>query len=86
MRAVDEAPEYLAAHIAERLAEDGRTSEQGISVRVTAGHVMLTGTVATAERRDEIGRVAASLAPAYVVCNHIAVLPCAEPQEPERLG
>ena len=72
---VSEPDEYLVARIQDAIACDERAGEQGIDVRVAGGRVFLHGTVASQERRDAIGAVAADHAQGLVVCNETTVLP-----------
>ncbi|MFE5484427.1 BON domain-containing protein [Streptomyces sp. NPDC056527] len=49
--------EYRIAHLRERLAKED-VGELGVRVEARGGTVLLTGTVQTADRRDEILRLA----------------------------
>ncbi|MFB7375015.1 BON domain-containing protein [Streptomyces sp. NPDC056222] len=49
--------EYRIAHLRERLAKE-EVGELGVRIELRGGRVLLTGTVQTAERRDEILRLA----------------------------
>ncbi len=80
-----DAPEYLAAWVHEQLAEDPAYAELGIGVKVTPGTLVLTGAVATPERRDEIGRAVAAMVDGYDVRNDLTVPNCVEPDQPELL-
>ncbi|MGW6568970.1 BON domain-containing protein [Streptomyces sp. NPDC054975] len=51
--------EYRVEHVRERLAR-GDVAELGIHVELRGGTVLLSGTVSTAARRDEILRLAQS--------------------------
>ena len=48
----DLAPAYLAEHVRQAITTDGRTTEQGIDVRVVGDEVYLAGEVTSPERRD----------------------------------
>ena len=52
---------YLVERVREALAHDPRVSELGISVRVAGETVLLTGDVATPERRAAAAEVVAPL-------------------------
>jgi hypothetical protein len=81
-----DAPEYLAGHIHQHLAEDPRVTEQGITVTATPGHLFLTGIVSTAERREAISVVAGELAPGYRIHNEVTVADFPEPTAQEALS
>jgi osmotically-inducible protein OsmY len=78
--------EYLAGHLQQRLAEDPRVSEQGISVEVAGADVYLTGVVGTGQRRDAISAVAAECAGGHRVHNEVTVCGCAEPTAEETIS
>jgi osmotically-inducible protein OsmY len=65
---------YLAKTIEESIADDERTAELGVHVRVRAGHVVLRGTVASPARKDAAAAVAAEHAPGHEIVNKIAVV------------
>lgn len=75
-------PEYLGGWLHDRLAEDG-LSELGIGVKVTADLVVLTGVVATPERRDDVERAVRDLVPDLRVRNDVVVSEFDEPTVPE---
>ena len=79
-----EQPEYLAGWLQDRLAED-EVFELGIVVRVAGDAVFLSGVVSSAERRDDVGRVAAALVPDRTVRNEVTVASYAEPDGLESL-
>ncbi len=54
----DTADPYLAAHLRERLVADERIGEQDLQTEVVAGTVVITGEVATEERRTAVSQVA----------------------------
>lgn len=80
-----EADGYLVEHIRTTLARDPRVHELGIQVHVAAGKVVLTGTVATPERRDAVGEVAREVAPGAEVHNAVEVTSCGEAEDVETL-
>lgn len=63
---------YLGQHIRDALATGG-TAELGVDVQVTPGGVYLTGSVASAEQREELGLVAAREAGGLIVHNDVVV-------------
>ena len=67
-----EPPEYLAEHVSDALAE--RLSELGIQVTISGDKAFLAGDVATADRRDAVGEIAAELLPDHDVHNHVTVV------------
>jgi BON domain len=81
----DDVPDHLAADLAELLIEDPRVAEQGVQVLVDGGTVVLSGMVATEDRRAAIGRVVAERLPDHVVDNRVEVIDVAEPPSMERL-
>lgn len=64
---------YLAQHILDALAA-ASTAELGVDVRVTPAGVFLSGTVVSAEQRDEVGAVAARESGGLDVHNDIVVV------------
>jgi hypothetical protein len=81
-----EAPEYLASRIAERLAADPQVAELGIRVTVKPRWLLLSGVVATPERRDEILRIVGQEAPGTEIRSDITVAEAAEPTDQEILS
>ncbi len=45
---------YLAAHLEEALAEDGRVAEPGLHVQVVGNRVVVSGTVSDPERKQAV--------------------------------
>jgi osmotically-inducible protein OsmY len=78
--------DYLTGHLEEALAHAGETD---VHVRMASGRVVLTGTVTTEQRRDEITAIAAAMGDAETgdieVVNEVTVLRCREPDEQEDL-
>ncbi len=64
---------YLAEQIRSTLAADGRVSDLGLHVTIVGGAAFVTGTVATAERRDAVAVVIAERFPGLSVCNDVVV-------------
>ncbi|MGI5220004.1 BON domain-containing protein [Nocardia sp. CA-290969] len=79
-------PEYLAAEIHRALAEDPRTSEQGVQVRIRGDVVVLDGEVSTAARRRLLEEVVHDIAPELPIHNDVHVTATARPGESEDLG
>ncbi|MGW7379166.1 BON domain-containing protein [Streptomyces sp. NPDC054794] len=78
-------PEYRVAHFAERLAE-GHCGELGVRAEARAGAVLLTGTVPSAQCRDDILRTAREeLAGLPVHCD-IVVADTTPPDHAEELA
>lgn len=75
-------PEYLGGWLHDRLAEDG-LSELGINVKVTGDLVVLTGVVATPERRQWVEQAVSELVPDLRVRNDVIVSEFEEPTVPE---
>ena len=81
----DESPQYRVAHIRRALAEDPRTAEMGVRVNVRGDQVHLSGEVATEQRRAELERVLADVAPEVSVSNDVRVADIREPVRREEL-
>lgn len=77
---------YVAAHVHEAVATDGRTGAQDVQATVVAGRVLLSGTCATPERRDAITEVAREAAAGLEVVNEIEVLNAGKPTDREELS
>jgi len=78
-------PQYLVAHLRTALAEDPRTAEQGVRVTVRGEHIMVSGDVATEQRRTEVSEVISQNAPDMVIHNDIRVVCADEPTRREEL-
>jgi BON domain len=80
---------YLGSRIEKLLAEDPRTSELGIQVRVTGDRVFLRGEVACGDRRARVEEVVREVAPDLDIVDDLAVtdegMPATGPGEPEVL-
>lgn len=79
------AEQYLAARLRRALAEDPRTTELGVRVTVRGDHVLLSGDVASAERRGELEAVIHDVAPELTVLDDVKVTPVGEPEGREEL-
>jgi osmotically-inducible protein OsmY len=66
-------PQYEVAHLQETLAQDPRTAELGIHVRIRGHEVFLQGRVASAEVRDAAGEIVAARLPDARVHNDLQV-------------
>ncbi|WP_019808249.1 hypothetical protein [Saccharomonospora halophila] len=80
-----EAPEYRAARLRRALAEDHRTAELGIQVRVRGAEAWLSGSVSSARCRVHLDTVLHELDPALTVHNDVRVVEVGQPGEPEVL-
>lgn len=65
---------YLGKALEEAIAGDDRTAELGVRVNVRAGRAFLTGTVASANRKDAVSTVASEHAPDLQIVNEITVV------------
>jgi osmotically-inducible protein OsmY len=81
-----EAPQYTAARIMRRIAEDDRVAELGIHVDVRGDEVFLRGQVGTEERRRLIGLVASEVEPGRHFRNEINIVEVRDPTEEEKLA
>ncbi|MFI5720246.1 BON domain-containing protein [Nocardia sp. NPDC051750] len=79
-------PEYLAAELHRALAEDPRTAEQGVHVRIRGEVVVLAGEVGTAQRRRLLEDVVHDIAPGLPIHNDVHVTATARPGDSEDLG
>lgn len=72
-----EPAEYLERRAHEALAHDPRVQELDLRVKVVNGleHVLVSGCVATPERRDAVTDVLAELLPGTTVVNEVDVMP-----------
>lgn len=68
-----EPEDYAVQRVRDALAAG--EAEMGVQVRTAAGKVFLTGQVATAERQQAVGAVAAEVLPDYEVHNETVVTP-----------
>jgi hypothetical protein len=75
---------YREEDLRRALATDPRVNEMELSVRIVGDRVVVSGVVATEERRAAIGDVVAELAPDLAVDNRSSVLTASTPSE-ERL-
>ncbi|WP_051133037.1 BON domain-containing protein [Nocardia paucivorans] len=76
-------PEYVAAELHRALAEDPRTAEQGVRVRIRGDVVALDGEVSTVQRRNALEDVVHELLPDARIHNdvHVIGVPCPEGSE-----
>jgi len=81
----DEPEQYLAAKLRRALAEDPRTTEQGVRVTVRGNKVLLSGDVACATRREALEAVIHDIAPELTVLDDVTVVPVGEPGGQEEL-
>ncbi len=83
---MEEAPEYLAERLRRRIAEDGRVNALGVEVAVRGPDVVLTGAVATEERRRVVDLLAREEFPGHTVHNHLTVTDLSGGHAPEAVG
>jgi len=76
---------YAMQRLRDALATDERVAEMAVQVRSVAGKVFLTGQVATAERQEAVGLVAAEVLPDYEVHNETVVTEMTDAPRVERL-
>ena len=77
---------YLVEHIRDALAHDPRVSQPGISVTVAGGKILLSGEVATEERKAAAGDVVEPLAEGRAVHNALSVPSLSEPADRESIA
>ena len=78
-------PDYVAEHVREAIAKDERLAELHVHVRVNGRRVVVTGEVATEERRRALFEVVSSLLPDCEVVNQTTVVPLVATPKVERL-
>ncbi|MFI0410653.1 BON domain-containing protein [Actinomadura sp. 3N508] len=79
-----ERPEYLSAHIQEKVAAEAH--ELGIRVDVRGDVVHLRGEVVSEERSRDVERTARDAAEGREIRNELHVVAVAEPDHEERLS
>lgn len=79
------AEQYLSARLRRALAEDPRTTELGVRVTVRGDNVLLSGDVASAERRAQLEAVIHDVAPELTVLDDVQVVPVEAPVGREEL-
>jgi hypothetical protein len=77
---------YVVEHVRHALATDPRTLVQGLRVSLHGDSLVLSGTVASAARRDAVGEVAAEVASSLRVCNEIVVVDAGDHHRAEEVG
>ena len=77
--------DYLVAHVQEMLAADPRTEELGLEATVTGAIVVLSGTVATAQRRAAAEAVVRDSLGQHEIRNEVTMAELTEPATVERL-
>ena len=80
-----EPEDYAVQRLRDALAADERVAEMGVQVRLVAGKVFLTGQVATEERRQAVGEVAAEVLPEYELHNDTVVTVVADAPRVEHI-
>ena len=76
---------YLAGHLHESLLTDARVGEQDLEVHVDDRTVHVSGSVATAARREAVEAVIAEQAPGWRIRNDVQVVPTSDPPDEEDL-
>lgn len=80
-----EPDDYAIQRLRDALATDERVAEMGVQVRMVAGKVFLTGQVATPERQQAVGTVAAEILPEHELHNETVVTVVSEQPRVERI-
>jgi osmotically-inducible protein OsmY len=85
-----EPPQYLVQRLRRAIAEDPRTAEMGVQVKVRGSVVFLTGEVVTRQRCEQLTRVVgeavAGMVPPLTVHNDVHVVPARVPDSREELS
>lgn len=77
---------YVPGHLLEALASDERVGEQDLRVDVVGHRVLISGTVASEERRAAVEVVAREFLPGWDVRNLVDVVQRSGPVEREELA
>lgn len=78
-------PQYDVAALRRALAEDPRTAELGVHVRIRGDQLFLSGDVACEQRRAAVAEVAAEHADGLVLHNEVHIIRAEPPTEQEDL-
>lgn len=78
-------PQYDVAALRRALAEDPRTAELGVHVRIRGDQLFLSGGVACEQRRAAVAEVAAEHADGLVLHNEVHIVPADPPTGQEDL-
>ena len=78
--------EYIAQKVQDALAADERLGELGLQVSLSENHLLVSGVVATEERRRAVGEVVAHTVPGVEVRNGVEVEELREPDHVENLS
>jgi osmotically-inducible protein OsmY len=81
-----EPPQYLVQRLRRAIAQDPRTAELGVQVKVRGAVVFLTGEVVTRQRCERLAEVVAEIAPELTVHNDVHVVPARAPEGREELS
>lgn len=75
--------DYVVGHVRDALAHEGETDVQAA---VVAGRLVLTGNVATEERRQAVSAIAGAASDGLDVVNELTVVTAAAPAPREELS
>ena len=76
---------YLVEHLRDALAHDPRVGELDVAIEIDDETIVLSGTVATADRQEAAADVVRDLLPNHHVRDETEVADFAEPTEVEHL-
>jgi len=79
----EDVPQYLAAHIHDRLADEA--DELGIRVDIRGDIIYLRGEVASPEQRDRVEAIARAMSTGRRIRNEVHVVAVPEPDGEETL-
>ena len=77
--------QYVAAHVREALAHDGRVAALDIEVRIVGSDLFLTGSVASPPRPQAAEDVVRAQLPDLTIHNQLDVLPVDAPSTREEI-
>lgn len=78
--------EYVAEHVRDAIAKEERLGELHLHVTCVGHRLVITGDVATEERRRAVGEVASRVCPDREISNQTTVVPLPEAPKVERLS
>lgn len=82
---VEKSDRYLVALLQDAFADDPRTEELGVDVAIAGDTVVLSGTVATPQRRENVAAVAREAVGDRAVRNDVTVADLSEPPDVEQM-
>jgi osmotically-inducible protein OsmY len=85
-RSEEQPDQYVLEHVREAIAQDERLGELHVHVTRVGDRIVITGDVATEERRRTLAEVVGRVCPGCEVANQASVEPLPEAPKVERLS